>query len=234
MTRPNRSSDRARAARRAVRLLSAALLAGCAAGAPGAAGSPEPVMVTASLAWLTSDEVLVLPLQEVELALTGEPGTFDDLTRVTAAAARRRFDTRLRAIVEPQVPPDRWVWPQSLAVLRARNPTVMPDPTRLTMRGLRPGMPAESQLGQELGSELRSLLAVSGARRYVLLPFRLVLRRDPASGARGHAIHMLVIDTRRQIVARAVSDSRDRVGTPTEAMEAAVNAVASMLISREQ
>ena len=233
MTRPNRSLDRARAARRAVRLLSAALLAGCATGAPGG-GSPEPVTVAAPLAWLTSDEVLVLPLQEVELALTDEPGTFDDLAPVTAATARQRFDTRLRAIVEPQVPPDRWVWPQSLAALRARNPTVMPDPTRLTMRGLRPGMPAESQLGQELGSELRSLLAVSGARRYVLLPFRLVLRRDPASGGRGYAIHMLVIDTRRQIVVRAVSGSRDRVGTPTEAVEAAVNAVASMLTSREQ
>ena len=234
MTRLNPASDRARAAHRMVRLLSAALLAGCATGAPGAAGSPEPVTVTAPLAWLTSDEVLVLPLQEVEIALTDEPGTFDDLAPVTAVAARQRFDTRLRAIVEPQVPPDRWVWPQSLAALRARNPTVMPDPTRLTMRGLRPGMPAESQLGQELGSELRSLLAVSGARRYVLLPFRLLLRRDPASGARGYAILMLVIDTRRQIVARAVSDSRDRVGTPTEAVEAAVNAVASMLISREQ
>ncbi len=209
-------------------------LAACATGASGAAGSPGPTTVSAPLAALTSDEVLVLSLQEVELSLTDEPGTFDDLAPVTVATARQRFDNRLRAIVEPQVPPDRWVWPQSLAALRARNPTVMPDPTRLTMRGLRPGMPAESQLGQELGSELRSLLAVSGARRYVLLPFRLVLRRDPASGARGYAIHMLVIDTRRQIVARAVSDSRDRVGTPTEAVEAAVNAVASMLILREQ
>lgn len=214
--------------------MSAALLAACATGAPGASGSPEPTTVTAPLAWLTSDEVLVLPLQEVELPLTGEAGTFDDQATVTAAAVRQRFDTRLRATVEPRVPPDRWVWPQSLAALRARNPTVMPDPTRLTMRGLRPGMPPESQLGQDLGSELRSLLAVAGARRYVLLPFRLVLRRDPASEARGYAIHMLVIDTRRQLVARSVSDSRDRVGTPTGAVEAAVGAVASMLISRER
>jgi hypothetical protein len=234
MTRPSACTYWPRTIRRPLRVLPALLLAACAPGAPGAGGAPEPAATTAPLAWLTSDEVLVLPLQEVELPLTDDPGTFDDLAPVTAASARLRFDNRLRAIVEPQVPPDRWVWPQSLAALRARNPTVMPDPSRLTMQGLRPGMPAGSQLGQQLGSELRALLAVSGARRYVLLPFRLALRRELASGARGYAVHMLVIDTRRAIVSRAVSDSRDRVGTPTEAVEAAASAVASMLVPRER
>ncbi|HUF64772.1 MAG TPA: hypothetical protein VMM17_02235 [Gemmatimonadaceae bacterium] len=219
--------------RRALRMLPVVLLAACATTTPGSGGGTDQG-AAAPLAWLVPDEVLVLPLQEVELPLTDDPGTFDDLAPVTVASVRQRFDNRLRAMVEPQVPPDRWVWPQSLAALRARNPTVMPDPARLTMSGLRPGMPAQSQLGQQLGSELRSLLAVSGARRYALLPFRLVVRGDPASGERGYAIHMLVIDTRRAIVARAVSDSRDRVGAPADAVDAAVTAVASMLISREQ
>ena len=83
MTRLNRRPDRANAAQRATRLLSAAMLAACATGAPGAAGTPEPTTVAAPLAWLTSDEVLVLPLQEVELPLTGEAGTFEDQSPVS-------------------------------------------------------------------------------------------------------------------------------------------------------
>jgi hypothetical protein len=214
------------AAGRAVATGVALALIGCAPAATGApaAGAAAAQSADPPLAWLLGDEVLVLPLQEIEIR-AGSTAPAPD-----TAGIRRAFDAGLQQAVGPYVPAGRWVWPPALVTLRQRNPTVMPDPSRLTVRGLRPNAAADTQLSQDLGSQIRSILALSGARRYVLLPLRLTLTPDPAGGYRSE-LHLLVLDSRRAIVRQPFSHSGPRADTAEAAAAAAVAGAAAGLVT---
>jgi hypothetical protein len=89
----------------------------------------------------------------------------------------------------------RWVFPEQLVRSAQRNAPHAPDPHSLAAEGLRPSARRRSdgQLTEPLASQLRSLVALHGAR-YALFPVEL---RFEKIGEAGRAVlHVLLVDAR--------------------------------------
>jgi hypothetical protein len=175
-----------------------------AARTPGDAAQPSQESASAPLTWLLSDEVMVLPTHE---ATVGEPGATMPSENARFAA---QFDSVLRGLLQPHVVRG-WMWPADLRALHRRNPLNVPDPTRLPTAGLRGArLRSEAQLSPELGSQIRALTAISGARRYVLLPIHLHMGQT-SRGGHVAGVTLVAIDARRAVVVQTRSLA---TGTP--------------------
>jgi hypothetical protein len=89
----------------------------------------------------------------------------------------------------------RWVFPEQLIRSAQRNAPHSPDPRALAAEGLRPlaRRRSDGQLTEPLASQLRSLVALHGAR-YALFPVEL---RFEKIGDAGRAVlHVLLLDAR--------------------------------------
>jgi hypothetical protein len=169
-----------------------------AARTPGGAAQPPQELESAALTWLLSDEVMVLPTHE---ATVGEPGATTPSENARFAA---QFDSVLRELLQPHTVRG-WMWPADLRAVHRRNPLNVADPTRLATAGLRGSrLRDEAQLSPELGSQIRGLTAVSGARRYVLLPIHLHMGQTSRGGQVG-GVTLVVIDARRAVVVQTRS-----------------------------
>jgi hypothetical protein len=180
-------------------LLRIAVLAFVAAGATACAtaspsGQPEPGGQPAPAARLLADAVLLLPVNEVTIEGPSP------VSRDSAQAVGAAFDAEFQRVLAPDASPG-WMWPDAVRALHRRNPLNVPDPTRLATRELRGSRLAVGEIvSAELGSQLRGLLAVAGARRYVLLPMRL--HAGPASpGGYAGGVTLVAVDTRRSMIA---------------------------------
>jgi hypothetical protein len=182
-----------RASVAALVIVASAWCAPPAARTPGDGAQPPQELESAALTWLLSDEVLVLPTHE---ATVGEPGATTPSENARVAA---QFDSVLRELLQPHVARG-WIWPTDLRALHRRNPLNVPDPTRLPTAGLRGArLRSEAQLSPELGSQIRALTAVSGARRYVLLPIHLHVGQT-SRGGQVAGVTLVAIDARRAVV----------------------------------
>jgi hypothetical protein len=176
----------------AVAVSSASLTCAQPARAPGAAQPPQEAE-SGALTWLLADEVMVLPTHE---ATVGGPVGQSQPENVRFAA---QFDSVLRAVLQPHVIRG-WMWPADLRSVHRRNPLNVPDPARLSTAALRGArLRPEAQLSPELGSQIRALTAVSGARRYVLLPIHLHMG-ETSRGGHVAGVTLVAIDARRAIV----------------------------------
>ena len=89
----------------------------------------------------------------------------------------------------------KWVFPEQLVRSAQRNAAHSPDPRALAAEGLRPlaRRRPDGQLGEPLASQLRSLVALHGAR-YALFPVEL--RFEKIGGAGRAVLHVLLLDAR--------------------------------------
>jgi hypothetical protein len=89
----------------------------------------------------------------------------------------------------------RWVFPDQLVRSAQRNVPHSPDPRALAAEGLRPlaRRRSDGMLGEPLASQLRSLVALHGAR-YALFPVEL--RFEKVGGAGRAVLHVLLLDAR--------------------------------------
>ena len=89
----------------------------------------------------------------------------------------------------------RWVFPEQLVRSAQRNVPHSPDPRALAAEGLRPlaRRRPDGMLGEPLASQLRSLVALHGAR-YALFPVEL--RFEKVGGAGRAVLHVLLLDAR--------------------------------------
>lgn len=173
--------------------LAIGLLSGC------AAGSGAPTQTTAGPSHplgtrVLSDAVLVLPANEITVEGVS-PAARDSLAVLGAY-----FDAELQNELQPHVSPA-WMWADAVRALHRRNPLSVPDPSELSTRELRGARLREGEIvSPDLGSQLRALLAVAGARRYVLLPLRLHAATE-GEGRQVGGVTLVLVDTRRSMIA---------------------------------
>jgi hypothetical protein len=161
-----------------------ALIGACLACAPRApvsqpaAATPAPSSdqrVTVFSA-LTSEAVVVLPLYgafdtDDTTGLSG--ATIDELLRI--------FEANLGDSLRRHVGA-RWIMPPALRALHRRNPLNVPDPARVALEPALERRRVPLTLEQGPASDVRALVAVSGARRYALVPFWLGVQRTQPGG----------------------------------------------------
>ena len=173
------------------RLVFAACLAiaACSRGAdPNAQVAPLP---NRPLAGLAGQEVIVIPTHYLR------PG--DSLGWAAAVERPRELlsevDDEIAFALGERGFRTRWVFPEQLIRSAQRNAAHSPDPRALAAEGLRPlaRRRPDGQLGEPLASQLRSLVALHGAR-YALFPVEL--RFEKAGGAGRAVLHVFLIDAR--------------------------------------
>jgi hypothetical protein len=173
------------------RLIVAACLAvaACSRGAdPNAQVAPLP---NRPLAGLAGQEVIVIPTHYLR------PG--DSLGWAAAVERPRELlsevDDEIAFALGERGFRTRWVFPEQLIRSAQRNAAHSPDPRALAAEGLRPlaRRRPDGQLGEPLASQLRSLVALHGAR-YALFPVEL--RFEKTGGAGRAVLHVFLIDAR--------------------------------------
>jgi hypothetical protein len=143
------------------------------------------------LAGLAGQQVIVLPTHYLR------PG--DSLGWAAAVERPRQLlsdvDDEIAFALEERGFRTGWVLPQQLARSAQRNAPHSPNPHALAAEGLRPlaRRRSDGQLGEPLGSQVRALVALHGAR-YALFPVEL---RFETMGGGGRAVlHVLLLDAR--------------------------------------
>lgn len=158
-----------------------------------AASSPAPPQAR-PLERLARESILVLPVQYLTFA--------DSLGWSEQAPTSRTYlstvDDEIAFALTQRGLKGRWTLAPALIRSVARNPGYAPDPRSLAATQLRYGAKApDGQLQEPLGSQLRSLIALTDAR-YVLFPVEM---RITGSHGSGHAmLHLVIIDARRSQV----------------------------------
>ncbi|MEO7218894.1 MAG: hypothetical protein ABI026_11925 [Gemmatimonadaceae bacterium] len=143
---------------------------------------------------LSREQILVLPVQYLTFA--------DSLGWSQQAPPSRSYlnsvDDEIAFALTQRGLKGRWTLVPALIRSIARNPGYAPDPKALAAGEIRYGKKApDGQLQEPLGSQLRSLIALTDAR-YVLFPVEL---RFTGSNGMGHAmLHLVIIDARRSEV----------------------------------
>ena len=165
------------------------LATGCAGKKPAAQLAPLPDRPFAGLA---GQQVIVLPAHYVRPADSlGWASQIHD-----ARTYLRTVDDELAFALGERGFRTLWVFPDRLAREAHRNAGYAVDPYGLAAEGLRPGMtvPADGEIREPLGSQIRSLLAMSEAR-YALLPVEI--RFEKLGPTTGRAmLRMALIDGR--------------------------------------
>lgn len=207
-------------------LASLTLAAACSRGPdPNAQVAPLP---NRPLAGLAGQQVIVLPTHYLR------PG--DSLGWAEAAERPRQLLTELDDEIAFALGErgfrTKWVFPEQLIRSAQRNAAHSPDPRALAAEGLRPlaRRRSDGQLGEPLASQLRSLVALHGAR-YALFPVEL--RFEKIGGAGRAVVHVLLLDARlsravwggdvrgdtastygRGVIASAANSLADQVAAP--------------------
>lgn len=146
------------------------------------------------LARLAAEQMLVLPVQYATFA--------DSLGWSEQAPPTRTYlntlDDEIAFALGEHGLKARWTFAPQITREAARNVGYTADPHAIAAGEIRAGgKPAEWQLHEPLGSELRSLIALTDAR-YVLFPVEV---KFTGSHGRGHAVlHLVIIDARRSQV----------------------------------
>lgn len=166
-----------------------ALTSACSRGPePSAQVAPLP---NRPLAGLAGQQVVVLPTHYLR------PG--DSLGWAAAVERPRELlsevDDELAFALGERGFRTRWVFPDQLVRSAQRNVPHSPDPRALAAEGLRPlaRRRSDGMLGEPLASQLRSLVALHGAR-YALFPVEL--RFEKVGGAGRAVLHVLLLDAR--------------------------------------
>ena len=175
--------------KRSALLASLVLVAACPRGPdPNAQIAPLP---NRPLAGLAGQQVIVIPAHYIR---PGDSlGWADMLERRTPALAD--VDDEIAFALGERGFRTRWVFPEQLIRSAQRNAAHSPDPRALAAEGLRPlaRRRSDGQLGEPLASQLRSLVALHGAR-YALFPVEL--RFEKIGGAGRAVLHVLLLDAR--------------------------------------
>jgi hypothetical protein len=175
--------------RRFVYVAVLAVVAACPRGTdPNSQVAPLP---NRPLAGLAGQQVIVIPTHYLR------PG--DSLGWAAAVERPRQLlsdvDDELAFALGERGFRTQWVFPEQLVRSAQRNAPHSPDPRALAAEGLRPmaRRRSDGQLGEPLGSQLRALVALHGAR-YALFPVEL---RFEKIGDGGRAVlHVLLLDAR--------------------------------------
>lgn len=170
-------------------LLSLAVVTACSRGTdPDAQVAPLP---NRPLAGLAGQQVIVIPTHYLR------PG--DSLGWAAAVERPRQLltevDDEIAFALGERGFRTKWVFPDQLVRSAQRNAAHSPDPRALAAEGLRPlaRRRSDGQLGEPLASQVRSLVALHGAR-YALFPVEL--RFEKIGGAGRAVLHVLLLDAR--------------------------------------
>ena len=170
-------------------LVTLAVAAACSRGTdPNAQVAPLP---NRPLAGLAGPQVIVIPTHYLR------PG--DSLGWAEAVERPRQLltdvDDEIAFALGERGFRTKWVFPEQLVRSAQRNAAHSPDPRALAAEGLRPlaRRRSDGQLGEPLASQLRSLVALHGAR-YALFPVEL--RFEKIGGAGRAVLHVLLLDAR--------------------------------------
>lgn len=170
-------------------LVSLIVVAACSRGPdPNAQVAPLP---NRPLAGLAGQQVIVIPTHYLR------PG---DSLGWAAAVERPRallaeLDAEIAFALGERGFRTKWVFPDQLVRSAQRNAAHSPDPRALAAEGLRPlaRRRSDGQLGEPLATQVRSLVALHGAR-YALFPVEL--RFEKIGGAGRAVVHVLLLDAR--------------------------------------
>lgn len=193
-----------------------AVAASCGRGAPpGSAPAPgQP------LAAFTGLPVVLTPLSHVR------PDTLGLILQLGGAgAAARRLDSSLVVTLDERGLGAGWVLPRDLQRSYERNRTYAADPYRLAVEPLRSSaFVTGTRYGEPLATQLRTMIALHGDARFVLLPIELRLAPEGAA-ARG-VLRAALVDPR---FAQAVWVGEVR-GDAAPSAAAAVASVAARVV----
>lgn len=194
----------------------AAVAASCGRGA-----SPESAPAPGQpLAAFTGLPLVLTPLSHVRsdtIGLVRQLGGPD--------AAARRLDSSLVVTLDARGVGGHWVLPRDLQRSYERNRTYAADPYRLAVAPLRSSaFVAGTRYGEPLATQLRTMIALHGDARFVLLPIEL--RLTPEGGAARGVLRAALVDPR---FAQAVWVGEVQ-GDVAASAAAAVTGVASRLV----
>jgi hypothetical protein len=160
--------------------------------------------------------MLVLPVQYL---------TFSDSLGWSAEAPgsrtyRGQLDDEITYALGERGLRSRWKFAPDVTTAAARNAGFTADPHAIEATEIRAGVKTDEwQLHEPLGSQLRSLVALSDAR-YVLFPVEVRFTNADSAGKGRAVLHVVVIDARRSQVQWA----GDVWGAPTAKFSPAIAA----------
>jgi hypothetical protein len=145
-------------------------------------------------------------------------------------AAARRLDTSLVETLDARGLAARWVLPAELRRAYERNRAYATDPYQLVWDPVRnPRFKTGERYGEPLSSQLRTMIALHGDARYVLLPIELRFEANPAGGtAAGLAVLRVALVDARATDGRWVGEVK---GDATRDHLAAITSVATKLVN---
>ena len=140
-------------------------------------------------------------------------------------AVARRLDTSIVAMLDARGLATRWVLPAELSRAYERNRGYAADPYQLVWDPVRsPRFKTGERYGEPLSSQLRTMIALHGDARFVLLPIELRFERE--AGSAGRAVLRAALVDARATDARWVGEVR---GDPATDPASAVASVAAKL-----
>jgi hypothetical protein len=168
-------------------LAGAALMLGCASSSQSAREEAAPV--TSPLAGMIGRQLLVLPTQY--LAVPSAAGGWD----ITQAGSSLTpiLDEEIADTFRKRGVKSNWTFAREITESAYRNGGLVGDPRELGAQGLRRIKAGDSPLPEPLASDIRKLIALTGAR-YAVLP--LEVHVDTRNGERKGTLHVLLIDSR--------------------------------------
>jgi hypothetical protein len=175
--------------------------------------------------------------QRLAVTPTGHVRTADSLGWVQrlggARTAARRLDSSIVIALEGRGLASRWVMPAELVRTYDRNRSYAPDPYQLALEELRgPRFAAASRYGEPLSSQLRTMIALHGDTRYVLLPVDLRFERDSAGTTSQRAVLRTVLLDPRFAEARWVGDVKgDTSSLPALALASVAARLADLFVA---
>lgn len=178
--------------RAAALLIAFVAAAGCAGGSGGSAGAEASAPTGRPLAALTGQRIVVTPVASVR---EGDPmGWAASIPR--QREWRQQLDQAIAAELGARGLEQAWVYPPALTRAYDRNPTLSPDPYRLSIQSVTGITKAtgEQRVPDPLASQLRTLVAVHDSR-FVLLPVQAAFEAAGEGGGRG-ALRLVLVDAR--------------------------------------
>ena len=194
--------------RNSPRLLLCLTIALAACGGHGAPQEPTPAAAVRPLASLAAQQVIVTPTYSLRDT---------DLLGWTAQIPRSRdylksFDAILESELAARGLGSQWVFPPALVRARKTSPSYAVDPYALAAGPLRGAdVIGGTRLGEPLGMQLRTMVALQESARAVLLPVEL--RFDKDTTGRGVAVLRLALIDGRLGEVRWIGDVKSAPST---------------------
>jgi hypothetical protein len=147
-------------------------------------------------------------------------------------AAALRLDTSIVAVLDARGLASRWVLPAQLMRAYERNRSYATDPYQLVWESVRsPKFKIGERYSEPLSSQLRTMIALEGDARYVLLPIELRFERDAAHGGGRGVLRAALVDA-RATDARWVGEVRgDAAPDPATAIASVAAKLADLFVA---